>query len=108
MWSWVLGHSNWLFAESLRGSQRTAAVVTQALSAKPKVPVAYAYPRDVFSRLPNQKNKAVDELLSTTGSQPIFIDLINSDCANGATTHFARASQAYYRNLTALLHAVIF
>lgn len=91
MWSWVLGHSNWLFAESLRGSQRTAAVVTQALSAKPKVPVAYAYPRDVFSRLPNQKNKVIDGLPPTTRSQPIFIELINSDCANGAIAHFARA-----------------
>ncbi len=60
---WALGRSNWLFAGSLRSGQRAAAVMTLIQSAKLNGHDPYAYLKDVLTRLPTQKNSAIDELL---------------------------------------------
>ena len=60
---WALGRSNWLFAGSLRSGQRAAAVMTLIQSAKLNGHDPYAYLKDVLTRLPTQKNHAIDELL---------------------------------------------
>jgi hypothetical protein len=60
---WALGRSNWLFAGSLRSGQRAAAVMTLIQSAKLNGHDPYAYLKDVLTRLPMQKNNAIDELL---------------------------------------------
>ncbi|NWN92970.1 IS66 family transposase, partial [Marinobacter adhaerens] len=60
---WALGRSNWLFAGSLRSGQRAAAVMTLIQSAKLNGHDPYAYLKDVLTRLPTQKNNAIDELL---------------------------------------------
>lgn len=60
---WALGRSNWLFAGSLRSGQRAAAVMTLIQSAKLSGHDPYAYLKDVLTRLPTQKNHAIDELL---------------------------------------------
>ena len=60
---WALGRSNWLFAGSLRRGQRAAAVMTLIQSAKLNGHDPYAYLKDVLTRLPTQKNNAIDELL---------------------------------------------
>ncbi|EKQ1947988.1 TPA: transposase domain-containing protein, partial [Klebsiella pneumoniae] len=60
---WALGRSNWLFAGSLRSGQRAAAVMTLIQSAKLNRHDPYAYLKDVLTRLPTQKNNAIDELL---------------------------------------------
>jgi transposase len=60
---WALGRSNWLFAGSLRSGQRAAAVMTLIQSAKLNGQDPYAYLKDVLTKLPTQKNNAIDELL---------------------------------------------
>jgi transposase len=60
---WALGRSNWLFAGSLRSGQRAAAVMTLIQSAKLNGHDPYAYLKDVLTKLPTQKNNAIDELL---------------------------------------------
>jgi len=60
---WALDRSNWLFAGSLRSSQRAAAVMTLIQSAKLNDRDPYAYLKDLLARLPTQKNNAIDELL---------------------------------------------
>jgi hypothetical protein len=60
---WALGRSNWLFAGSLRSGQRAAAVMTLIQSAKLNGHDPYAYLKDVLTRLPTQKNNAIDTLL---------------------------------------------
>ena len=60
---WALGRSNWLFAGSLRSGQRAAAVMTPIQSAKLNGHDPYAYLKDVLTRLPTQKNNAIDALL---------------------------------------------
>ena len=60
---WALGRSNWLFAGSLRSGQRAAAAMTLIQSAKLNGHDPYAYLKDVLTRLPTQKNSAIDELL---------------------------------------------
>lgn len=60
---WALGRNNWLFAGSLRSGQRAAAIMTLIQSAKLNGHDPYAYLKDVLSRLPTQKNSAIDELL---------------------------------------------
>lgn len=60
---WALGRSNWLFAGSLRSGQRAAAVMSLIQSAKLNGHDPYAYLKDVLTRLPTQKNNAIDELL---------------------------------------------
>jgi hypothetical protein len=60
---WALGRSNWLFAGSLRSGQRAAAVMTLIQSSKLNGHDPYAYLKDVLTRLPTQKNSAINELL---------------------------------------------
>ncbi len=59
----ALGRSNWLFAGSLRGGQRAAAVMSLIQSAKLNELDPYAYMKDVLQRLPTQRASAIDELL---------------------------------------------
>jgi len=60
---WALGRSNWLFAGSLRGGQRAAAVMSLIQSARIHGHDPYAYLNDVLTRLPTQKASAIAELL---------------------------------------------
>lgn len=60
---WALGRSNWLLAGSLRSGQRAAAVMTLIQSAKLNGHDPYDYLKDVLTRLPTQKNRAINELL---------------------------------------------
>ena len=59
----ALGRSNWLFAGSLRGGQRAAAVMSLLQSAKLNGIDPHAYLRDVLARLPTQPASRIDELL---------------------------------------------
>jgi transposase len=59
----ALGRSNWLFAGSLRGGQRAAAVMSLVQSAKLNGHDPYAYLRDVLERLPTHPNSRIDDLL---------------------------------------------
>ena len=61
---WALGRSNWLFAGSLRSGQRAAAVMTLIQSAKLNGHDPYVYLKYVLTRLPMQKNNAIDALLA--------------------------------------------
>ena len=60
---WALGRNNWLFAGSLRGGQRAAAVMSLIQSARINGHDPYAYLKDVLARLPTQKASAIGELL---------------------------------------------
>ena len=60
---WALGRKNWLFAGSLRGGQRAAAIMSLIQSAKLNGHDPYAYLKDVLERLPTQRASAVEELL---------------------------------------------
>ena len=68
----ALGRSNWLFAGSLRGGQRAAAVMSLIQSAKLNDLDPYAYLKDVMDRLPTHPASRIEELLphrwATTGS----------------------------------------
>ena len=59
----ALGRANWLFAGSLRGGQRAAAVMSLIQSAKLNGHDPYVYLKDVLTRLPTQRASAVEELL---------------------------------------------
>ena len=59
----AIGRSNWLFAGSLRGGQRAAAVMSLIQSAWMNGHDPYAYLKDVLERLPTQPNSRIDELL---------------------------------------------
>ena len=59
----AIGRSNWLFAGSLRGGQRAAAVMSLIQSARLNGHDPYAYLRDILERLPTQPNSRIDELL---------------------------------------------
>jgi transposase len=59
----ALGRSNWLFAGSLRGGQRAAAIMTLIQSAKLNGHDPYAYLKDVLERLPTQPASRIEELL---------------------------------------------
>jgi transposase len=59
----ALGRSNWLFAGSLRGGQRAAAVMSLLQSAKLNGIDPHAYLRDVLARLPTQPASRIEELL---------------------------------------------
>ncbi len=59
----ALGRANWLFAGSLRGGQRAAAVMSLLQSAKLNGLDPQAYLRDVLARLPTQPASRVEELL---------------------------------------------
>ncbi|SAI67017.1 ISPpu15%2C transposase Orf2 [Bordetella ansorpii] len=60
---WAIGRSNWLFAGSLRGGQRAAAIMSLIQSARLNGHDPYAYLKDVLTRLPTQKNHQIAELL---------------------------------------------
>jgi transposase len=66
----ALGRSNWLFAGSLRGGQRAAAVMSLIQSARLNGHDPYAYMRDVLERLPTQPNSRIDELLPHRWTPP--------------------------------------
>jgi len=59
----ALGRANWLFAGSLRGGQRAAAVMSLLQSAKLNDLDPHAYLRDVLARLPTQPASRIEELL---------------------------------------------
>jgi hypothetical protein len=48
---------------SLRSGQRAAAVMTFIQTAKLNGHDPYAYPKDVLTKLPTQKNNTIEELL---------------------------------------------
>ena len=68
------GRKNWLFAGTLLAGQRAAAITNLIQSAKLNGHDPYAYLKDVLTRLPNHKDRDVDQLLphlwqpSTTGT----------------------------------------
>lgn len=59
----ALGRANWLFAGSLRGGQRAAAVMSLLQSAKLNGLDPHAYLRDVLARLPTQPASRIAALL---------------------------------------------
>ena len=59
----AIGRNNWLFAGSLRGGQRAAAVMSLIQSAKQNRHDPHAYLKDVLTRLPMHMNNQIDELL---------------------------------------------
>lgn len=60
---WALGRSNWLFAGSLRGGKREAAIMSLIQSARLNGHDPYAYLKDVLARLPTQRASKITELL---------------------------------------------
>lgn len=60
---WALGRSNWLFAGSLRGGKRAAAIMSLIQSARMNGHAPYAYLKGILSRLPTQKVSSLSELL---------------------------------------------
>ena len=60
---WDLGRKNWLFAGSLRSRQRAAALMSLIHSAKLNGHDAYAYLKDVLTRLPTQRASEIEGLL---------------------------------------------
>ena len=59
----AIGRNNMLFAGSLRGGQRAAAVMSLIQSAKLSGHDPHAYLRDVLTKLPTHMNSRIDELL---------------------------------------------
>ena len=59
----AIGRNNWLFAGSLRGGQRAAAVMSLIQSAKLSGHDPHAYLKDVLTKLPTHMNSRIDELL---------------------------------------------
>jgi transposase len=59
----AIGRNNWLFAGSLRGGQRAAAVMSLIQSAKLNGHDPHAYLKDVLTRLPTHLNSRIEELL---------------------------------------------
>jgi len=60
---WALGRNNWLFAGSLRGGQRAAAIMSLIQSARMNGLDPHAYLKDVLDRLPTHRASAIKELL---------------------------------------------
>ncbi|MDH2240272.1 IS66 family transposase [Pigmentiphaga sp. GD03639] len=60
---WAVGRANWLFAGSLRGGQRAAAIMSLIQSARLNGHDPYAYLKDVLTRLTTQRNNRIAELL---------------------------------------------
>jgi transposase len=67
----ALGRSNWLFAGSLRGGQRAAAVMSLIQSAKLNGHDPYAYLKDLLTRLPTHPASRIKELLPQWWSTPV-------------------------------------
>ena len=59
----AIGRNNWLFAGSLRGGKRAAAVMSLIQSAKLNGHDPYAYMKDILTRLPTQRNSQIEDLL---------------------------------------------
>lgn len=59
----ALGRSNWLFAGSLRGGQRAAAVMSLIQSAKLNGLDPFTYLKDVMDRLPTHPASRIEDLL---------------------------------------------
>lgn len=59
----ALGRSNWLFAGSLRGGKRAAAIMSLLHTARINGHEPYAYLKDVLERLPTHPASRIDELL---------------------------------------------
>ena len=60
---WALGRKNWLFAGSLHSGKRAAAQMSLIQSAKLNGHDAYAYLKDVLTRLPTQRASEIGDLL---------------------------------------------
>jgi len=58
-----MGRKNWLFAGSLRSSQRAANIMNLIQSAKLNGLDPYAYLSNVLKRLPTHKVSQIEELL---------------------------------------------
>jgi transposase len=69
----ALGRSNWLFAGSLRGGQRAAAVMSLIQSAKLNGHDPYAYLKDVLERLPTHPASRIEDLLPHRWSAPVEV-----------------------------------
>lgn len=69
----TLGRSNWLFAGSLRGGQRAAAVMSLVQSAKLNGHDPYVYLKDVLGRLPTQPASRIEELLPHRWTSPVVV-----------------------------------
>ena len=59
----AIGRNNWLFAGSLRGGQRAAAVMSLIQTAKLNGHDPHAYLKDVLTRLPMHRNSRIEKLL---------------------------------------------
>jgi len=66
----AVGRSNWLFAGSLRGGERAAAVMSLVHSARLNGLDPLAYLTDVLERLPTHKMSAIGELLPHRWTPP--------------------------------------
>jgi transposase len=66
----ALGRSNWLFAGSLRGGQRGAAIMSLIQSAKLNGHDPYVYLKDILERLPTQPASRIEELLPHRWTPP--------------------------------------
>lgn len=60
---WATGQKNWLFAGTLLGGQRAAAITSLIQSAKLNGHDPYAYLKDVLTRLPTHKDRDIEQLL---------------------------------------------
>ncbi|MBP6726819.1 MAG: IS66 family transposase [Thauera sp.] len=60
---WATGRKNWLFAGTLAAGKRLAAVMSLVQSAKLNGHDPYAYLKDVLTRLPQTKDRDIDQLL---------------------------------------------
>lgn len=67
----ALGRSNWLFAGSLRGGKRAAAVMSLIQSARLNGHDPYAYLKDVLERLPTHPARRIDDLLPHRWTAPL-------------------------------------
>lgn len=63
IWPWALGHSNWLFAGSLRRGKRAAAIISLIQSARLNGHDPDAYLKDVLARLLTQRASEITEPL---------------------------------------------
>ena len=59
----VLGRKNWLFVGSAQAGERAANILSLIESAKLCGHDPWAYLKDVFERLPTQKNSELEQLL---------------------------------------------
>ena len=66
----AMERSNWLFAGSLRASERAAAVMSLVQSARLNGLDPYAYLKDVMQRLPTQPARLMGELLPHRWTRP--------------------------------------